>query len=323
MTTRPSPGGPTATTSDRLGHVLTMEDLTPSDVTAVLDLAEATALEPALAGKGAALVFEHPSARTRNAAEMAVVQLGGHPLTIRGEEVGLDTRESTEDVARTLACYHALIGARVSRHRTLERMAATLDAAGVSVPVVNLLSDFEHPSQALADLLTIRQRLGGLEGVLVAFVGDANNVCRSLAKACALTGARVAVASPPGFTLGEDDVAAVEALGGSVRLAGSAAEAAEGADVLYTDVWVSMGEEAVAAQKRAAFAGFSIDESLLARAAPGALVLHCLPAHRGEEVSAAAIDGPASAVWQQAANRMHALRGLFALLFGAQPRRVA
>ena len=313
VSARPVPEG-------RPRHLLVMEDLSPRDIASLLDLAEAPSLEPVLAGRGAALVFEHPSARTRNAAELAVFQLGGHPVTIRGEEVGFDTRELTEDVARTLGCYHAVIAARVARHTTLERMAAALEAAGVPVPVVNLLSDREHPSQALADLLTIRQRLGGLAGRTVAFIGDANNVCRSLSKACALAGAAFRVASPAGYGFGPEDVAAVRELGGSVEVFDSAHAAAEGSDVLYTDVWVSMGEEDVAAQKRRAFAGFAIDEALLAAAAPGALLLHCLPAHRGEEVSAQALDGPHSAVWQQAENRMHALRAIFAFLLGAEAR---
>ncbi len=303
---------------DRPRHLLRVDDLSALEVAEVLDLSEAPALGPLLAGRGVALVFEHPSARTRNAAELAVVQLGGHPVAIRGEEVGFDTRESTEDVARTLGCYHALIGARVARHATLERMAAALDEAGVAVPVLNLLSDAEHPSQAFADLLTIRQRLGRIDGRKVAYIGDANNVCRSLAKACALSGAAFRVASPAGYGLGDGDVAALRSLGGTIECFEDPRAAADGADVLYTDVWVSMGEEAVANEKRRAFAGFSIDEALLALTAPGAMVLHCLPAHRGEEVSAGVLDGPQSAVWQQAANRMHALRGMCAFLLGAE-----
>ncbi|HUZ21662.1 MAG TPA: ornithine carbamoyltransferase [Acidimicrobiales bacterium] len=296
-------------------HVLRLSDLDAFEVTAVLDLAESSDLEPVLAGAGAALVFEHPSARTRNAAEMAVVQLGGHPVTIRGEEVGFDRRESVEDVARTLACFHSLIAARVASHRTLERMAAALDAAGSAVLVVNLLSDYEHPTQALADLLTIRQCFGALAGRRLAYIGDANNVCRSLLDACALTGVNVRVASPEGYELGEEDLARARELGGTVERVARPEEAAEGADVLYTDVWVSMGEEAEAEERRRAFRGFMIDEALLARAGPDAVVLHCLPAHRGEEIADGVLEGPASRVWQQAENRMHAMRGLFALLF--------
>lgn len=299
-------------------HVLQMSDLSADAVADVLALARAPQLAPALAGQGAALFFEHPSARTRNAAEMAVFQLGGHPVTIAAAEVGLDRRETTEDVARTLASFHRLIGARVARHTTLERMAAALDAADSVVGVVNLLSDREHPSQALADLLTIEQCCGGLAGRRIAYIGDANNVCRSLVDACALSGVAIAVAAPEGYQLGTDDLARARGLGGDVTQVTRPEEAAEGADALYTDVWVSMGEEAEAERRRRDLAGYQIDEALLARAAPDAVVLHCLPAHRGEEVSASVIDGERSRVWQQAENRMHALRGLFAHLVGAR-----
>lgn len=303
----------------RVTNVLRVSDLSREDLSEVLALAEQDKPPQVLAGLGVALLFEHPSARTRNAAEMAVVQLGGHPVTIRGEEVGLDVRESVEDVARTLACFHAVLGARVARHGTLERMAAALARGGRErpVPVVNLLSDVEHPTQALADLLTIRQQLGSIEGRKVAYVGDANNVCRSLVDACALAGAEVVVAAPPGYRLSEEDLARAAALGGRVAQVTRREEAAEGADVLYSDVWVSMGEEAEAGRRRADLAGYGIDEALLERAGPGAILLHCLPAHRGEEVSEGAIEGEASRVWQQAENRMHALRGLLAFLCGA------
>jgi ornithine carbamoyltransferase len=294
---------------------LQVSDLSSEGISTVLALAKAPGGDRPLAGKGAALVFEHPSARTRNASEMAVVQLGGHPVTIRGEEVGFDRRESVEDVARTLACYHAAILARVADHTTLERMSSALRASGTSVPVVNLLSDREHPTQALADLLTIEQCLGGLAGVTVAFIGDANNVARSLGDALALAGASLRVASPSGFAFDEIDAARVAALGGELVLCASADEAASDADVLYSDVWVSMGEEAQAAEKRAAFAAFRIDAALLAVAKPDAIVLHCLPAHRGEEITAEVLDGPKSRVWLQAENRMHSIRGLLEYLF--------
>lgn len=300
--------------------VLRVGDLGAEGVQAVLELAEATTLTPVLSGKGAALVFEHPSARTRNAAELAVVQLGGHPVAIRGEEVGLDRRESAEDVARTLACFHAVVAARVARHGTLERMAAALDPAGGTV-VVNLLSDLEHPTQALADLLTIRQSLGGLEGRTVAYVGDANNVCRSLVDACALAGAAARVAAPPGYQLEAADLERAAGFGGEVLQVEDPFEAVAGADVVYTDVWVSMGEEAEADERRRALRPYQVDETLLAKAAPGAILLHCLPAHRGEEVTSGVLDGPQSRVWAQAANRMHALRGLLGYLLGAEPAR--
>ncbi|HEY5273988.1 MAG TPA: ornithine carbamoyltransferase [Acidimicrobiales bacterium] len=294
---------------------LQISDLSGGGLADVLELAKAPNGGRPLAGRGAALVFEHPSARTRNATEMAVAELGGHPVTIRGEEVGFDRRESVEDVARTLGCYHAAILARVAAHSTLERMSAALRGSGAAVPVVNLLSDLEHPTQALADLLTIDQCLGGLAGVAVAFIGDSNNVARSLGDALALTGASLRVASPSGFSFDAADVARVAALGGELVLCGSAEEAASDADVLYTDVWISMGEESQAAEKRKAFAPFTIDSAMLARAKREAIVMHCLPAHRGEEITAEVLDGPQSRIWLQAENRLHSIRGLLEYLF--------
>jgi ornithine carbamoyltransferase len=295
-------------------HLLSIGDLTSEELAEILDRSEGPPAARALSGKGVALVFEHPSARTRNACELAVVQLGGHPVAIAGHEIGLDKRERAEDVARTLACYHHLIGARVGRHTLLERMAAALDAARVGVPVVNLLSDREHPTQALADVLTLRQTFGSLQGRSIAYVGDANNVCRSLAGATALCGMQLRVASPAGYSLADSDAAWVKRLGGEVVTFDAPQEAVRGADAIYTDVWVSMGQDEEAWARRRAFAGFTVDERLIAMAAPRVVVLHCLPAHRGEEISAAAIDGPYSAVWQQAANRMHVMRGLLTFL---------
>ncbi|HZU71579.1 MAG TPA: ornithine carbamoyltransferase [Acidimicrobiales bacterium] len=299
-------------------HFLEVDDLSPAELEEVLSLAERADPPRLLEGRGVALLFEKPSARTRNATEMAVVQLGGHPVTINGPEVGIDSRETAEDIARVLACYHAAIGARVMAHSTLERMAEALDAAAVEVPVVNLLSDLAHPCQALADLLTIRQCLGGIDGVTVAYVGDSNNVCRSLARACALAGARIRVASPDGYALGDDEITAVRALGGDIEVTAAPAAAVDGADVVYTDVWASMGQESEAERRSRAFVGFTVDAGLVERAAPKAVVLHCLPAHRGQEISAEVMDGPRSQVWRQAANRMHAARGLLAWLLDAE-----
>jgi ornithine carbamoyltransferase len=293
-------------------HLLEVDDLTPDELATVLDLAQDPQPEPVLAGKGMALVFQKPSARTRNSMEMAVVQLGGHPVSVRGDEVGIDTRETAEDVARTLACYHAAIGARVFSHGVLERMAAVSP-----VPVVNLLSDEAHPLQALADLLTLRQAWGGFKGRALAYVGDGNNVCRSLGLAGALAGLEIRVASPPGYGVPPEHADRLKALGAEVVETSRAAEAVDGADAVYTDVWASMGQEAEAAARRRAFEGFAVDERLMGAAAPGALFLHCLPAHRGEEVAAAVVDGPASRVWEQAANRMHAARGLLRFLVDA------
>jgi ornithine carbamoyltransferase len=284
--------------------VLDIDDLAPGEVAEVLDLAEVVPAPQVLAGRGAALIFEKPSNRTRNATEMAVVGLGGHPVTIRAEEIGLGVREPVGDVTRVLAQYHAVVGARVFEHRVLVEMAA-LDV----VPILNLLSDLSHPTQALADVLTLRQRWGSLAGRTLAWVGDGNNVARSLTLASAMSGMTVRLACPHGHTL---DPVALDAARGfaDVVVAGSPAEAVDGADAVATDTWVSMGQEAESSSRLDAFAGYCVDEALMAAAAPGAVFLHCLPAHRGEEVTAAVIDGPASLVWAEAANRMHAARGL-------------
>jgi ornithine carbamoyltransferase len=291
-------------------HFLEIDDLAADELATVLRLARQDDPPRVLASRGVALVFEKPSNRTRNATEMAVVQLGGHPISIRDDEVGLGTRESAEDIARTLACYHAVIGARVRDHGNLERMAAALDTARTVVPLINLLSDRAHPCQALADLLTMDEMLGSLRGRTLAWVGDANNVCRSLLLGGALAGMRMRVASPPGFGLGAADADRIVALGGDLELADRPEAAVEGADAVHTDTWVSMGQEAEAAARRRAFEGFTVDQALIARAAPHAGVLHCLPAHRGEEITADVVDGARSVVWRQAENRLHAVRGL-------------
>lgn len=290
-------------------HLLEIDDLSPSELSRVLDLATTPDSPRVLAGKGVALVFEKPSARTRNSMEMAVVQLGGHPLYIQPGEVGLDTRETVEDVTRTLACYHSVIGARVFEHSMVERMAAV-----DQVPIVNLLSDEAHPLQALADLLTIRREMGTLAGRTLAYVGDANNVARSLALAAVMVGMKVRVASPAGYQFDGATIGRLATLGAAPMITDRPVEAVSGADVVYTDVWTSMGQEHEGEERRQAFEGFQVDERLMEAAQYGAVFLHCLPAHRGEEVSAAVVDGPHSRVWVQAANRMHAARGLLVWL---------
>jgi ornithine carbamoyltransferase len=291
-------------------HGLEVDDLTRDELMAVLHLAAEPSPPQVLAGKGAALVFEKPSLRTRNSTEMAVVQLGGHPVMIGAAEVGLGTRETPEDVIRTLAGYHAVVAARVFEHEKLERMAA-LDV----VPVVNLLSDRSHPCQALADLLTIGEHFERVRDLTVAFVGDGdNNVTRSLAYAVALAGSSMRVASPAGYALPTADVARASELGGSVEVFDDPAEAVKGADVVYTDVWASMGQEDEAGTRLAAVRGSTVTAELLDQAGPEAIFLHCLPAHRGEEVSADALESPRSLVWRQAENRMHSVRGLLAWL---------
>jgi ornithine carbamoyltransferase len=293
-------------------HFLEVDDLDAGELEAVLDEAENPAPAQVLAGRGAALIFEKPSLRTRSSMELAVVQLGGHPVTIVGDEAGIDTRETAEDIARVLSRYHAVIGARVFDHARLERLSAAS-----SVPVVNLLSDDAHPCQALADLLTIRQHFGDLKGRVLAYVGDGNNVCRSLMLAAVMSGIEMRVATPEGY---EPEAAAVERArdGGEVTVSSDPVEAVRGADVVYTDVWTSMGQEAEAVARRRDFAGFTVDDQLMAAAAPEAVFLHCLPAHRGEEVAASVLEGPWSLVWQQAENRLHAQRGLLSWLLARQ-----
>jgi ornithine carbamoyltransferase len=293
---------------------LEVDDLDPARLDRILTRARDWKRDPQsvpqpLVGKGAALVFEKPSARTRSSTEMAVFTLGGHPIYIRGEEVGIGSRESLDDVARTLAGYCAVLAARVFDHATLEGFSGA-----AAVPVVNLLSDRAHPTQALADLLTVLEVFGDLEGRRLAYVGDGNNVASSLAFGAALSGVELVVASPPGYELDDDVVERAHNLGGSVELVSDPQEAVQGADAVYTDVWTSMGQEDERSVRLAAFAGYQVDGALMERAGPQARFLHCLPAHRGEEVAADVIDGPQSVVWQQAENRMHATRALFATL---------
>lgn len=275
-------------------HLLTLDGLSRADIEAMLALAEA-APAPLLSGKGAALYFEKPSARTRNSMELAVHQLGGHPIYLTQGELGIGTRESVEDVARTLACYHGVICARVFDHGLLQALAAASP-----VPVVNMLSGTDHPLQGLADLLTIKQLCGRIEGVKVAYVGDGdNNVARSLAQGCAALGAELTIVAPEGYQLSD-------APAGVVQTADRAAVA--GADVVYSDVFVSMGQDSETERRMADLAAYQVDEALMA-SAPKAWFLHCLPARRGEEVTAGVIDGPKSAIWRQAENRMHTARG--------------
>ena len=282
-------------------HLLAIRDLSKDDLQQILTLSEAP-FSRAIQSKGVALYFEKPSARTRNSMELAAAQIGGHPVYLQPNELGIGTRESVEDVTRTLACYHAIIAARVFDHGLLQQMAA-VNAA----PVLNMLSADHHPLQALADLLTIKQLLGRIEGVRIAFIGEANNVSRSLAEGCTLLGAELIIASPLGFGFGGPLPA--------VTQVESPAEAAELAHIIYSDVWLSMGDED-SEERRKAFAPYQVNEELMARA-PEAHFLHCLPANRGEEVTAEVIDGPKSAVWRQAENRMHTARGAMLWLLGA------
>ena len=297
-------------------HLLDITDVDADEVREILALAEAPieSLARPLAGRGAALIFEKPSNRTRHSMEMAVSQLGGHPVYTRGEEIGFDSREPVEDVARVMEGYHALIAARVFDHLTVSRMAAVVD-----VPVVNMLSDQSHPLQALADALTMQQCLGNLAGKTVAYVGDFNNVARSLAEISAMLGMHIRLACPHGFEAPPAELERFALLGApSVEQSHRPADAVEGAHAVHTDTWISMGQEGEKQQRMQQFEGYTVDMAMMSLADPGAVFMHCLPAYRGIEVAAEVIDGPQSVVFQQAHNRMHAARGALAFLLGSR-----
>ncbi|MGH1504019.1 MAG: ornithine carbamoyltransferase [Acidimicrobiales bacterium] len=298
-------------------HLLDIDDLTPDELAAVIAIGRrAEAPAQVLDGLGVAAYFAKPSARTRNSTEMAVVQLGGHPVYITDVEVGVDTRESAEDVTRTLACYHSTICARVFGHELLERMTA-VDI----VPIVNLLSDRAHPLQAIADVLTILDEFGSgpagpadLTGVVVTYVGDANNVARSLALAVGMLGGEFRICSPAGYTFADADRDAFALAGVSIVEGARPDDVVPGSDVLYADTWTSMGQEAEREQRLRDFEGFCVTESMLAKANARAIFLHCLPAHRGEEVTDGVLDGPASRIWPQATHRLTSIRSVLSWL---------
>ena len=295
-------------------HFLDITDLSARDLGSVMNLAqvEIASLGRPLSDKGVALIFEKPSNRTRHSMEMAVVQLGGHPIFTRGEEVGFDQRETVEDVTRIMAGYHHVIAARVFEHSILQRMAAVS-----SVPIINMLSDHSHPLQALADLLTMRQELGELRNKTVAWIGDYNNVARSLVEACALDGMHIRLGCPNGYGANENELSRIANLGAaSVEQFSSARTASSGAHAVHTDVFVSMGQEAETAKRMIDFKDFCVDAKVMANADKQAIFMHCLPAHRGVEVTSEVIDGAQSRVVTQAHNRMHAARGLLAHLMG-------
>lgn len=293
-----------------LRHLLEVDDLSADELADILTLAQASSPEPVLTQKGAALIFEKPSARTRNSMEMAVFHLGGHPVYIEGHEIGIGTRETIEDITRTLACYHAVIGARVFDHAVVERMAA-VDV----VPIINMLSDQAHPLQAIADLLTIYQEFGSFADRTIAYVGDANNVARSLSLAACAMGMTMHIASPPGYGFSDVDLDRLAGCGGDLVYFDRPSDAVDGVDVVYGDVWTSMGQEEERADRIKNFEGFTVDERLFERSASPAIYMHCLPAHRGEEVTAEVIDGPRSRVWRQAENRMLAAQGVLEWMF--------
>ncbi len=258
-----------------------------------------------------ALVFERPSLRTRAAAATAVHDLGGRVTFFGDDEIGLDSRESAEDIGRTLAQMYSVAAMRLRRHADFERIRrATQD----SLALINLMSERAHPTQALADVLTIADYLAdgdvtGLAGVRVAYLGDVTNVARSLAVALLLLGASVSLAAPAPYQLADSAVEDPRAISGELTLTESIPEALEGADVVYTDTWISMGLEAEAARRRQDLGAFQVNDATLALASPGAIVMHCLPAHRGEEITDDVLDGPQSVVWRQVFHRRSAMRG--------------
>lgn len=283
-------------------HYLSITDLSPDELSLVLDIAERPTLPRVLAGKGAALLFEKPSSRTRHSVEMAVLQLGGHPITDTGP---LDKREKIEDLTRVMIGYHAVVAARVFEHSKVERMSAV----SPGTPIVNMLSDFEHPLQGLADLLTLRQEFGDLKGRRIAWLGEFNNVARSLRRGAAMLDADFVACCPEGFGPRTDD---------AVDVIARPAEAVEGAHAIVTDTWYSMGSEGEADERRPVFRPFQVTSTLLARAEPDAVFLHCLPGHRNEEATDDVFDSPQSRIFPEAHNRMHTARALFAFLFGVR-----
>ena len=288
---------------------LEVDDLTKAELHRVLELCRDPDPPKVLRGQGIALIFEKPSNRTRNSMEMAAYQLGGHPVYIRGEEIGLDERESVEDAVTTLSAYYKCIAARVFAHKTLERMAETKVC-----PIINLLSDTGHPMQALADVITLVEEFGDLDGKSLAFIGDGNNVFRSLAMAAGMLGAEIRFAGPSDYRLTEIDKDRLAAIGVKVKEFDFAQEAVNGVNAVYTDVWTSMGQESESEERKKAFESFTVNSDLMSIASSDAIFLHCLPAHRGEEVTEEVLEGPMSRIWSQSENRMHAARGLLAWL---------
>ena len=297
---------------------LTLAEFSSEEVSLILDEASRIkALQKSripyrpLRGRTLAMVFQKPSNRTRVSFEVGMYQLGGHALPLSPQEIQMGRRETPSDTGRVLARYIDAIMARVFDHAEVEELAAAAE-----VPVINGLSDLHHPCQALADLLTVREEFGELGGLKITYVGDGNNVAHSLALGCALTGATLTIAHPEGHGPDPEVVELAAKLGAAPTLTQDPQSGVEGARVVYTDVWASMGQEAEAEERRKRFAPYQVNEELMGHAAPDAIFLHCLPAHRGEEVTAGVIDGPRSRVFDQAENRLHAQKALLFLLLG-------
>ncbi|HEY5189327.1 MAG TPA: ornithine carbamoyltransferase [Solirubrobacteraceae bacterium] len=286
-------------------HFLTGAELSPAELEALLaraaELKRSPLASQALAGQTIALIFQAPSTRTRVSFEAGVFELGGHPMILRPDELQLSRGESVRDTAYILSRHAAAVGVRTGRDELLRELVEH-----ASIPVFNMLTAGHHPCQALADLLTMREAFGSLDGLTLAYVGDGNNVARSLAIVGALAGVHVRIASPEGFQL--------EPVAGAV-LSTDPAEAVTGADVVYTDVWVSMSDDPASAElRRSALAPYRIDAALMEHAAPRAIALHCLPAHAGEEITAELLYGERQRIWEQAENRRHAQKALLELL---------
>jgi ornithine carbamoyltransferase len=299
---------------------LTVDDLSLSDLTHVLDLAATLKADrslrtTALAGRSIALIFEKSSTRTRVSFEVAVAQLGGHPLALSSVDLQLGRGETIEDTGRVLSRYVDAIVLRTFEQERLELLAGA-----ASIPVVNSLSDFEHPCQALADLQTMRERLGELAGRTLTYLGDGNNVTHSLLLAGAKAGMHVRAATPPGFEpipmVVQRAAEIAGETGGSVEVLSDPKAASEGAHVLYTDVWASMGQEAEADERALVFPAYQVNQALVDAADDDVIVMHCLPAHRGLEITDEVIDGPRSVVWDQAENRLHSQKALLLFLLG-------
>ena len=306
-----------------MNHFVSIADCSTAELFHTLDVAarlkkqlkETGRNDPILAGKTLAMIFEKPSLRTRVSFAVAMTQLGGSGLLLRDEEVGLGKREPLQDVARVLSGMCDGIMARTFEHEKMLDLARW-----ASVPVINGLTDYSHPCQALADLMTLREHFGELEGLTLVFVGDGNNVARALAVACGKFGMQFILASPGGYELPQDDMDRIMAQVPELNweIIRDPVEAVREADCIYTDTWVSMGQESEKAARIADFAGYQIDQKLLSAAPPHAVVLHCLPAYRGLEISDAVIEGKQSLVFPEAENRLHFQKGLLAVLLGGQ-----
>ena len=297
-------------------HLITLADLSTEEIYEILDTAKALKTETRagirhdiLSGKTLAMIFQKPSLRTRVSFETGMWQLGGHAIYLGPDDIKLGKRETTEDIALNLSRYVDGIMARVFEHKNVADLAAH-----ATIPVINGLCDMYHPCQGLADFQTIREKKRSFEGLTLTFIGDGNNVAHSLINGCAKLGMDFRIACPEGYEPNDAVVAGARAIGGSVEITHDPREAASGADVLYTDVWVSMGQESTADSKQNAFEGFTLDEELLKVAKKDAAILHCLPAHYGEEITYGASRSPGSAIFDQAENRMHAQKAVLALL---------